>query len=151
MKKILIVLTNIAMYGTTNRATGLWLGELTHFYDEVVAAGFEVDFVSPLGGYVTSVCHGVVGLLNLRDDAGNYLIAGRTVTGFTNGEETLNGTLKHMPYLTEDELKKRGANYVKKRPFADHAVQDGRLITGQNPFSPRSVAKLLVANLKQEN
>jgi len=52
MKKILIIETNISKYDNYNRATGLWLGETAHFYDEVISAGYEVDFASPMGGYV---------------------------------------------------------------------------------------------------
>lgn len=51
-KKILIIETNTPKYDKTNRATGLWLGETTHFYDEIISAGYEVDFASPKGGYV---------------------------------------------------------------------------------------------------
>lgn len=52
MKKVLIILTNIEKYQTEDRLTGLWLSELTHFYDEMMKAGIAVDFVSPEGGYV---------------------------------------------------------------------------------------------------
>jgi len=34
-----------------NQATGLWLGEAVHFVRKVEEAGYEVDFVSPRGGY----------------------------------------------------------------------------------------------------
>lgn len=98
------------------------------------------------GGFITSVCHGVAGLLNIRDKQGNYLIAGKKITGFTKWEEILSGKLKKVPFITEDEVKKRGANFQKKLPFASYAVQDGRFITGQNPMSGRAVAKLLLTN-----
>lgn len=50
MKKVLIVLTNTAKYQNHKIATGLWLGELIHFYDEISKHGIEADFVSPKGG-----------------------------------------------------------------------------------------------------
>lgn len=40
MKKILIVETNVSTYGAIDKPTGLWLGELIHFYDEMVKGGF---------------------------------------------------------------------------------------------------------------
>ena len=43
------------------------------------------------GGYVTAVCHGIAGLLNLRRPNGEYLLVNRQVTGFTTGEEVLAG------------------------------------------------------------
>lgn len=99
------------------------------------------------GGYVTSVCHGVCGLLNLKSRTGETLIAGRKITGFTQQEEILSGKNRLVPFGTEKESKKRGADFVKKRPFASFAIQDGQLITGQNPMSGRAVAQLLVKSL----
>lgn len=49
--KILVVVTNFSKYPNLNRATGLWLGEVVHFVKKVEDAGFEVDYVSPKGGY----------------------------------------------------------------------------------------------------
>jgi hypothetical protein len=49
--RILVVLTSCEKYPTLNRATGLWLGEAFHFAKNVEAAGYAVDYVSPLGGY----------------------------------------------------------------------------------------------------
>jgi len=50
-KKILVVLTSVGKYPNLNRATGLWLGEAVHFVKKVQAAGYQVDYVSPKGGY----------------------------------------------------------------------------------------------------
>lgn len=36
MKKILIVEINVSIYGAIEKPTGLCLGELIHFYDEMV-------------------------------------------------------------------------------------------------------------------
>lgn len=51
-KKILIVLTNTEKYKNNDIPTGLWLGELIHFYEEIKSHGYEADFISPKGGYV---------------------------------------------------------------------------------------------------
>lgn len=50
--KILVVMTNHATYPSRQDTTGLWLTELTHFYDVAQAAGYDMDFVSPQGGTV---------------------------------------------------------------------------------------------------
>lgn len=50
--KILVVMTNHSAYPTRSDTTGLWLTELTHFYDVALVAGYKMDFVSPLGGEV---------------------------------------------------------------------------------------------------
>ncbi len=50
--KILVVVTNHSKYPSLERATGAWLGEIVHFANPLLAAGYELDFVSPKGGYV---------------------------------------------------------------------------------------------------
>lgn len=98
------------------------------------------------GGFIASVCHGVAGLLNIRDKAGRYLIDGKKITGFTKWEEILSGKLKKVPFITETEIKQRGADFQKKLPFTSYALQDDRFVTGQNPMSGRAVATLLLKN-----
>ena len=100
------------------------------------------------GGYVASVCHGIAGLLNIKDHQGNYLIAGKTVTGFTRSEEILAGKQSVVPFLNREVASARGAKFAQKRFYKAYAVKDGRLLTGQNPFSVRAVAKLLLDELK---
>lgn len=51
VRRALIVVTSVEKYPELNRATGLWLAEATHFYNELVNDGWHVDFVSPRGGY----------------------------------------------------------------------------------------------------
>lgn len=100
------------------------------------------------GGFLTSVCHGISGLLYLKSDWGQYLIKGKKITGFTNAEENLSGKKKYVPFLNEDVAKRHGAVFMKKRAYAEYAVADGQFITGQNPFSPKAVARLLVKEFK---
>lgn len=50
-RKILVVVTSNGRFvGKSAEKTGYWLSEVSHFYEVVTAAGFAVDFVSPLGG-----------------------------------------------------------------------------------------------------
>jgi putative intracellular protease/amidase len=101
------------------------------------------------GGIVSSVCHGAVGLLNIKLSDGSLLIQGKKVTGFSNQEEKLAELDKYVPYLTEDELKARGANYEKAtEPWLPFAVEDQRVITGQNPASGGAVADLVLEALE---
>lgn len=98
---------------------------------------------------MTSVCHGVAGLLNLQDDNGNYLIKDKNITGFTTSEEILAGKKGVVPFLNEHVAKERGAHFQKKRAYSEFAIQDGQLITGQNPFSVKAVSKILIENLQK--
>lgn len=102
-------------------------------------------------GYIVSVCHGIAGLLNIRDSAGRYLIAGKQVTGFTTMEEVLAGKKSVVPFLNQAVAEKRGAIFKKKRFYSEYAIRDERIITGQNPFSVRAVAKLLITELMNRN
>ncbi|GAO44519.1 type 1 glutamine amidotransferase domain-containing protein [Flavihumibacter petaseus] len=49
-KKILFVLTSHGEKGNTGQKTGYYLGEVTHPWKVLTEAGYEIDFVSPLGG-----------------------------------------------------------------------------------------------------
>ncbi|CAG4990980.1 hypothetical protein DYBT9275_00652 [Dyadobacter sp. CECT 9275] len=50
--KVLIVCTNHDSYPSKTGKTGLWLNELTHFYDCMVKRRLLVDIVSPQGGEI---------------------------------------------------------------------------------------------------
>lgn len=50
MKKILFVVTSHGTKGDTGEKTGYYLGEVSHPWEVLVDAGYEIDFVSPKGG-----------------------------------------------------------------------------------------------------
>lgn len=50
MKKILFVVTSHGTKGDTAEKTGYYLGEVSHPWEVLVDAGYEIDFVSPKGG-----------------------------------------------------------------------------------------------------
>lgn len=98
-------------------------------------------------GFITSVCHGIAGLINIKDADGKYIIEGRNITGFTKSEEMLAGKMRFIPFLNQEITEKRGAIFQKRRAYREFVVQDGHIITGQNPFSAKAVAKMLISNL----
>ena len=97
-----------------------------------------------------ALCHGVCSLIDVQLADGSYLVQGKTVTGFANVEEDFGdaavGT-RLMPYRVEDELRKRGANYIQAGLFKAFAVRDMNLITGQQQYSGKKVAELVIAAL----
>lgn len=97
---------------------------------------------------IAAVCHAPAVLLNVKDDAGNVLIKGKKVTGFTNSEEEAVKLTEIVPFLLENELKNKGGIYSKKEDWASYVVTDGMLITGQNPASSEAAAKELLHILK---
>ncbi|MCS4485876.1 type 1 glutamine amidotransferase domain-containing protein [Staphylococcus americanisciuri] len=220
MKKIMIVNTSADYFAGTQKKTGLWLGELVHFYDYFQDKAVQIDLynvnggnipIDPVslrpfmldkvtkryyqdtqfmmllkntkslheatpqdydviyftgghgvmfdfpnnediqyainevyqhGGIVSAVCHGVAALLNVKDADGQYLIKDKSVTGFSDVEEVLANRRKIVPFMLEQELKARGAQYSKaKVPFIPYVQVDDRLVTGQNPQSPKRVAE----------
>jgi len=48
--KILFVVTSHGQLGNTGKETGYYLSEVTHPWNVLQSAGFEIDFVSPKGG-----------------------------------------------------------------------------------------------------
>ena len=102
------------------------------------------------GKIVSAVCHGPAGLLEVRLPSGEHLIAGKDVTGFSWDEEGQVGRDDAVPYNLEEELRKRGARYGKAwMAFGSHVVEDGKLITGQNPASAAAVGEAVVKRLKE--
>jgi putative intracellular protease/amidase len=96
------------------------------------------------GKPVAAVCHAPAVLLNAKDANGDPLVKGRRVTGFTNSEEEAVQLTDVVPFLLEDELKKKGGQYSKKEDWASYVVKDGLLITGQNPASSEEAARQLL-------
>ncbi len=96
---------------------------------------------------VAAVCHGPAALSRVELDDGTAMVKGRDVTGFTRGEEVAMDTLEKIPFLLEDAMTEHGAVYRKMSNWAVHIVEDGPLITGQNPASAAGVGQALVARL----
>ncbi|MCJ1778253.1 type 1 glutamine amidotransferase domain-containing protein [Mammaliicoccus sciuri] len=229
MKKIMIVNTSADYYEGTRKPTGLWLGELVHFYDYFNTQDYQIDLfninggetpidpvsLNPLmfdkvtkayyndhtfmeklknspsiseanpetydviyftgghgvmfdfphntyiqdavnevyrhGGVVAAVCHGIAALLNVKDENGRYFIDRKQITGFSNAEEILANRKRIVPFMLESELKIRDAKYSKaKVPFRPYVQVDNRLVTGQNPQSPKQVAQAVASILSGE-
>ncbi|AOK55853.1 dimethylallyltransferase [Burkholderia stagnalis] len=98
---------------------------------------------------VAAVCHAPGVLRHAKAPDGKPLVAGKSVTGFSNSEEELVGLTNVVPFLVEDELKANGGRYSKTNDWDPYVAIDGLLITGQNPASSELAAKALLDVLKQ--
>ena len=98
---------------------------------------------TPLG----AVCHAPAVFRHTRS-GGKSLLAGRSVTGFSNTEEAGVGLSDVVPFLLEDMLKAQGAKYSRGDDWGVHVVTDGNLVTGQNPASSAAAAHALLHLLK---
>jgi len=101
-----------------------------------------------MGKPVAAVCHAPAVLRHSKAVDGSPLLKGSSVTGFSNTEEDAVQLSKVVPFLLEDELKAKGANYSKADDWHAYAVVDGNLITGQNPASSEPVAKAVLESIK---
>ncbi len=97
---------------------------------------------------VAAVCHATAALLKAKTPEGDSIVAKRLVTGFTNTEEEAVQLTNIVPFLLEDELVKLGGDFQKADDWNAFAVQDGLIITGQNPASSELAAQKLVGHLK---
>lgn len=99
---------------------------------------------------VAAICHGVGGLLNVKLSNGAYLITDKKITGFDWFEETLANRKREVPFNLEAALKERNVHYKKAFiPMTSNVVIDGNLITGQNPFSSKEMAKVVIEQLEK--
>jgi putative intracellular protease/amidase len=99
------------------------------------------------GKPVALVCHAPGVLRDVKNADGTPLVKGKKVTGFTNSEEEGVGLTEVVPFLVEDVLKQNGGLYSRVDDWQSYTVQDGLLITGQNPGSSAETAKVLLASL----
>ena len=108
---------------------------------DVIRACYEAEKIT------AAYCHGVAALVDLTLSDGSHLVEGRTVTGFSNAEEDYSDRaagVRVMPWRLEDALRERGANYIQAGVFKPFATRDGRLVTGQQQYSGREVAWLVL-------
>lgn len=98
------------------------------------------------GKVLASVCHGPAAFVGVEVN-GEPLVKGRKVSAFTDSEEKGTGLEAVVPFLLETRLRELGADFQPGPDMEPKAVQDGRLISGQNPMSSDKVAELLIAQL----
>lgn len=102
-----------------------------------------------------SVCHGALAFTEAKDTLGNYLIAGRTMTGVTMKQLDQLG-IAFTPLHPEQELKKAGADYQanhkKVDMFATITVIDDekRFVTGQNQNAGHETSQLIMKTLTEK-
>jgi len=101
---------------------------------------------------VSAVCHGPAALVNVELDNGQLLLANKQVSAFTNDEELflIADAKEIFPFLLEDKLIAQGAQFQAGANYLEKVSQDGKLITGQNPWSVWTLAEKVVAELGYE-
>lgn len=100
------------------------------------------------GKHVALVCHAPGVLRHVKTPGGRPVVEGKNVTGFSNTEEAAVELTDVVPFLVEDELKAKGGIYAKTGDWAPYVVDDGLLITGQNPASSAPAADFLLKRMR---
>lgn len=105
------------------------------------------------GRPTAALCHGVASLVDLRLSDGEYLVDGKQLTGFSLAEdevvEEALGGVQIFDWYVQPALEERGALYTDQGLWADFAIADGNLITGQQQYSGTSVARLMLEALDE--
>ena len=107
-----------------------------------------IEALYAAGKPVAAVCHAPGVFRHTKAPDGAPLVQNKSVTGFTNTEEAAVGLTEIVPFLVEDELKKKGGKYSKSDDWQSYVVSDGNLITGQNPASSEAGAKAVLQQLR---
>ncbi len=73
------------------------------------------------------------------------------MTGFDWFEETIARRKREVPFNLEAAIKERGADLKKVFiPMTSNVVVADHLITGQNPFSSKEMAKVVMKHLEKQ-
>lgn len=101
------------------------------------------------GKVIGAVCHGPAALVMAQDDQQQSVLKGKQVTGFTNAEEKAVELDQVVPFLLETRLAELSGHFTGGDNFQPHVVQDGQIITGQNPPSSAPTAKSVIAAIRE--
>lgn len=121
-------------------------GPLWDLFEDQNSIKLIEDFTQQ-GKPVGAVCHASAVLLKATRENGEPLVKGCQVTGFSNSEEAAVGLTEVVPYLLEDALKSAGGSYRNGDDWEAFVVEDGLLITGQNPASSEPAATALIKSI----
>ncbi len=120
------------------------------FYNDEAVHQLVANFYET--GKVTAiVCHATAVLLKAKLSNGEFLVSGKTWTGFADAEEQFADNFvgqKIQPFWIEASARKLpNTNFIVDSAFKSHAVRDGNLITGQQQYSGSAAAGLVIQAL----
>jgi len=95
---------------------------------------------------ISADCHGPAALAAVTLPNGEFMVKGKRLTAKSNAEEG-SWAKNNYPFLLENRLKKNQALFSAAKPKQPWVVQDGNLLTGQNPASAALMTEKLIAML----
>ena len=101
---------------------------------------------------IGAVCHGPAALINVNLNDGSPLLANKSISSFTNQEELflIPDAESIFPFLLESQLVSRGAQFNEGIMYLKKVSVDGKIVTGQNPWSTWEMAERMVEKLGYE-
>lgn len=116
------------------------------YIQSIIKASYES------GKVIGAVCHGPAALVNVRLTNGQTLLHNKTVSSFTNEEELfLTAEARDIfPFLLQDKLIEQGAIFDKGAMYLNQVSSDGKLVTGQNPWSTWEAAESIIRQIGYE-
>ena len=104
------------------------------------------------GKVIGAVCHGPAALVNVSREDGRSILEGKSISCFTNQEELflIPEAEQIFPFLLEDRLVEQGAKFSEGTMYLENVVQDGNIVTGQNPWSTWQLAETMIEQLGYE-
>lgn len=117
-------------------------------FPDAEAVGAFITAVDKQQGVIGAVCHGPAAFAGATGADGEPLVKGKAVAVFTNAEEEAVELTNTVPFLLQTRLAELGAEVKTAENFAENAVRDGRLVTGQNPASAGKAARLFIEALE---
>jgi len=97
--------------------------------------------------FIASVCHGAAGLVTAKRPDGQSIVKDLRINAFTDAEEIAVGLDSVVPFMLETRLRELGCHFEGAANWTPFTIQDGQLITGQNPQSSGLVAQSLLTSL----
>lgn len=174
-RRLLMVASDPSVSGQTGWEIGFWWEELTHSYWEFTNAGYEVVIASPNGGalmgdplsdprddrrleandlislgFINSPEH--AGLLNDVPSISTLDVSDFDAVFLVGGEGPMytfvdNPLVQGLVRAFYEAGKIDDTNFIVQGPYAEHAVRDGNLITGQQQSSAAVTARLVIEAL----
>jgi putative intracellular protease/amidase len=100
------------------------------------------------GKPVAALCHGPAAFVGATRADGESLVKGKQVNCFSDAEERAVELENVVPFLLESKLRELGGKVETADTFTEKVVEDGNLLTGQNPMSAQTLAERLRDQLK---
>jgi putative intracellular protease/amidase len=102
-------------------------------------------------GIISSVCHGTAGIAHLKTNDGQYLVAGKRISGYPDAYENQSAAyFQQFPFKIQQTIEQRAGIFKYGARNTAHVEVDGRVVTGQNYLSSAPVAEKIIELINEK-